>query len=298
MAFWKMLQGQLRPFRGNPPGARRSTSPSPLHVQYQKHRRYSSTAACPAMTTPDDVSRSSQQATARRRRSSDPGAPRSTCRPRAASPAAASSRRFAAAVQLRHDVDGAGISSYAGSTCARTVPANIPYAPTRERAVASRAARSSATPAASQRAGHRDRTRPDGLVGGACSAACSRPAAPAAAGQGVGPATAATPHSPARPGGPLARMFSFGRLPRQHRSRPRPRAQGRDRAVETEGKGQDRREEADQASRCTVRRDPPEERTLQAADRTGPGIEPGRDQRRAAERFRPAPSTTAFGASR
>jgi murein L,D-transpeptidase YafK len=150
MAFWKMLKTGYDHFEVTRQEPKVDVCDRRYVFNTETSGRYTSTAACPAMTTPDDV-----LAAVRSKQQRDEAQVADLIRRGTALPAARSFAdgsmhpTFAAAVSS-HNVDEDGVLRTRVSTSAGTIPANIRTPPTGERVQASRATPKTATGSVSE----------------------------------------------------------------------------------------------------------------------------------------------------
>ena len=150
MAFWKMLKTGYDHFEVTRQEPKVDVCDRRYVFNTESTGRYSSTAACPAMTTPDDV-----LAAVRSKQQRDDAQVADLIRRGTSLPAARSFAdgsmhpTFAAAVNS-HNADDDGVVRTRISTSAGTIPANIRTPPSGERAIASRATPKTSTGSVSE----------------------------------------------------------------------------------------------------------------------------------------------------
>jgi murein L,D-transpeptidase YafK len=150
LAFWKMLKTGYDHFEVTRQEPKVDVCDRRYVFNTESTGRYSSTATCPAMTTPDDV-----LAAVRSKQQRDDAQVADLIRRGTNLPAARSFAdggmhpTFAAAVSS-HNVDDDGVVRTRVSTSAGTIPANVRTPPSGERATASRATPKTATGSVSE----------------------------------------------------------------------------------------------------------------------------------------------------
>ena len=150
MAFWKMLKTGYDHFEVTRQEPKVDVCDRRYVFNTEANGRYTSTAACPAMTTPDDV-----LAAVRSKQQRDEAQVADLIRRGTNLPAARSFAdggmhpTFASAVSS-HNVDEDGVVRTRISTSAGTIPANVRTPPSGERAIASRATPKTATGSVSE----------------------------------------------------------------------------------------------------------------------------------------------------
>jgi len=221
MAFWKMLKTGYDHFEVTRQEPKVDVCDRRYVFNTETTGRYNSTAACPAMTTPDDV-----LAAVRSKQQRDEAQVADLVRRGVNLPAARSFAdggmhpTFAAAVSS-HNVDEDGVVRTRVSTSAGTIPANIRTPPSGERAVASRATPKSATGSVSEPVVRDTRTAEapasgGGMFGNLFSGGSSSSQ----------PAAASTAAAPAQPGvmDRMARMVGLGGSSSTEKAAPAPKA--------------------------------------------------------------------------
>ena len=284
LAFWKMLKTGYDHFEVTRQEPKVDVCDRRYVFNTEATGRYSSTAACPAMTTPDDV-----LAAVRSKQQRDEAQVADLIRRGANLPAARSFAdggmhpTFAAAVSS-HNVDEDGVVRTRVSTSAGTIPANVRTPPSGERAQASRATPKTATGSVSEPVVRDTRTaaaQPSsggGMFGNLFSGGY-------ASSSQAAPASSAAPAPSRRRDGPHGAHGRPGRLQQRSSEKAAPAPKAKTAPSKQTAKAKtDEKKPAKQTTNAGAIRPKSEPAEQQTASTQAPVVEPGHDQRRAADR--------------